>query len=250
MGALHEGHLSLVRLAKKKADRIVVSIFVNPTQFGDGEDLSRYPRDEAGDLEKLRTLDVDAVWAPSVNVMYGDQFATSIVPGGAAEGLEGAFRPLHFTGVATVCCKLFQQVSPDIAVFGEKDFQQLAVLKQIVRDLDLQVAIVAGKTQREKDGLALSSRNRYLSKKDREVAPALAQILKAAAKCAKEGARLRTLENRAERQLLSAGFTKVDYVAVRDADTLGPYRSGTTRRGRVLAAAWLGKTRLIDNWPV
>ena len=247
MGALHDGHLSLVTRAKKQAQRVVVSIFVNPTQFTEGEDLSRYPRDEAGDLKKLRGLDVDAVWAPSVKVMYGATFATSIVPDGAADGLEGAFRPEHFAGVATVCCKLFNQVTPDIAVFGEKDYQQLCVIKQLVRDLDLPIKIIGGKTLRAKDGLALSSRNRFLTDRERASAPKLAEALKTIAKRAKEGARISILEDKAVRDLAKAGFTKVDYVAVRDAETLGPYKAGTKRRGRVLAAAWLGKTRLIDN---
>ncbi len=247
MGALHDGHLSLVKLAKKQADRVVVSVFVNPTQFAKGEDLSRYPRDEASDLKKLRALDVDVVWAPSVKVMYGATFATSIVPSGAALELEGAFRPKHFAGVATVCCKLFNQVIPDIAIFGEKDYQQLSVIKQLVRDLNMPVKIVAGKTLRANDGLALSSRNRYLSAKQRDIAPALAATLKATAISAKQGERISSLETKTARRLTKAGFATVDYVAVRDAETLGPYKMGTTRRGRVLAAAWLGKTRLIDN---
>jgi len=250
MGALHDGHLSLVTRAKKQAQRVVVSIFVNPTQFCEGEDLSRYPRDEAGDLIKLRALDVYAVWAASIKVIYGDAFATSIVPGGAADGLAGAFRPEHFAGVATVCCKLFNQVTPDIAVFGEKDYQQLCVIKQLVRDLDLPIKIVGGKTLRAKDGLALSSRNRYLSERERACAPELAATLKATALRAKEGAGVGALERKAARDLTKARFTKVDYIAVRDAETLGPYKAGTKRRGRVLAAAWLGKTRLIDNCAV
>lgn len=250
MGALHDGHLSLVTLAKKRAERVVVSIFVNPTQFAEGEDLSRYPRDEAGDLKKLRALDVDVVWAPSVKVMYGDTCATTVVPSGAARDLEGAFRPEHFAGVATVCCKLFNQVAPDIAVFGEKDYQQLCVIKQLVRDLDLPVKIVGGKTLRARDGLALSSRNQYLTGPERKIAPTLCDILKTTAKRAKEGARISSLEDKAARDLVRAGFTKIDYVAVRDAETLGPYKAGTKRRGRVLAAAWLGKTRLIDNCAV
>lgn len=247
MGALHAGHLSLVQAAAKHGDKCVVSIFVNPTQFGEGEDLSRYPRDEAGDLKQLRTLDVDAVWMPPVDVVYPDGFATEVVPKGAALDMEGAHRPHHFTGVATVCCKLFNQVTPDVAIFGEKDFQQLAVLRQLVRDLNINVKIVPGKTVREASGLALSSRNRYLNERERSIAPELYATLKGAAKAAKAGARPSTVEANAKRKLASAGFGPIDYVAVRDATTLGRYVAGKSTAGRVLAAAWLGKTRLIDN---
>lgn len=247
MGALHDGHLSLVKLAKARADRVIVSIFVNPTQFGEGEDLTRYPRDEAGDFKKLRALDVDAIWAPSIEEMYGPHFATTIEPQGAALDLEGAFRPEHFAGVATVCCKLFNQVTPDIAIFGEKDYQQLCVIRQLVRDLNLPLKILAGSTLRAKDGLALSSRNRYLTEAQRAIAPTLAAVLKATAKRAKEGARTSSLEDKAARDLKKAGFKKIDYVTVRDAETLGPYKHASKRKGRVLGAAWLGKTRLIDN---
>lgn len=247
MGALHKGHLSLVELAAKHGDKCVVSIFVNPTQFGEGEDLARYPRDEAGDLKKLRALDVDAVWMPPAEAVYPDGFATDVVPKGAALELEGAHRPHHFAGVATVCCKLFNQVTPDVAIFGEKDFQQLAVLRQIVRDLDMAVKIVPGKTVREASGLALSSRNRYLNDHERAIAPVLFATLKAAAQAARGGARPSSVEAKAKRALAKAGFGPIDYVAVRDAATLGPYKVGKSKAGRVLAAAWLGTTRLIDN---
>lgn len=260
MGALHDGHLSLVRLAHKRADRVVVSIFVNPTQFAEGEDLTTYPRDEAGDFKKLRAEAVDAVWSPSPETMYADTFATSIKPEGAALGLEGEFRPHHFGGVATVCCKLFNQVMPDAALFGEKDFQQLAVMRQLVRDLDMNLKIVAGKTMRAKDGLALSSRNRYLSTDERALAPVLYATLKAARTDAHElkavkdtksaGRQIRAIESKAARALIKAGFGKVDYVACCDAETLGPYQPASQRKGRILAAAWLGKTRLIDNCAV
>ena len=297
MGALHAGHLGLVKHAKKRADKAVVSIFVNPAQFAPTEDLSCYPRDEAGDLEKLASVGTDLVWAPTVAEMYPAGSATHIVPEGAALGLEGEFRPHHFGGVATVCCKLFSQVTPDFAVFGEKDYQQLCVIRQMVRDLDLAVKIIALPTVREKDGLALSSRNAYLTAEERRIAPALNKAIreialamgsdpsrghvsdmtgltpgKIAAVCAK-----------AKSQLLAAGFAKIDYVEVRDAETLAavgsdalglPAFSGTgqtpntgraiaassakvsdpegltpkqDRPLRVLAAAWLGKTRLIDN---
>lgn len=247
MGALHAGHLSLVELAQKHGTRVVVSIFVNPTQFAAGEDLSDYPRDEKGDFKKLRALDVDGVWMPPVATMYGETFATTIQPEGTALNLEGAFRPEHFSGVATVCCKLFNQVSPDAVIFGEKDFQQLAVIRQLVDDLDMAIKVVAGKTKRDADGLALSSRNRYLTDDERALAPALFATLKAAAKEAKAGGRATSIERKANRALLKAGFADVDYVAVRDAATLGPYQAGSKRPGRVLAAAWLGTTRLIDN---
>ena len=247
MGALHAGHLSLVKLAKKQVDLVVVSIFVNPTQFAADEDLSRYPQDEAGDLSKLADLNVDLVWAPSVEVMYGAEFATSIEPAGAALELEGAFRPHHFSGVATVCCKLFNQVRPDIAVFGEKDYQQLCVLRQMVRDLNMDLKIIAGRTVREKDGLALSSRNRYLSDQERLIAPTLSAVIKDAAKRAKEGGRVAIIEAKAMRDLARAGFSQVDYVSLRDAQSLKPYKAKQDSPGRVLAAAWLGRTRLIDN---
>ena len=247
MGALHDGHLSLVRLTKKHCPRVAVSIFVNPTQFAAGEDLSQYPHDEAGDMRKLADLDVDLVWAPSVQVMYGKDFATPIEPAGAALELEGAFRPHHFSGVATVCCKLFNQVRPDIAIFGEKDFQQLAVVRQMVRDLDLDLKVVSGPTIRHADGLALSSRNRYLSAAERHIAPILTQVITAAAKRTNEGGRISAIENKAMRDLAKAGFSQVDYVSIRDTETLKPYKRATGRPGRVLAAAWLGSTRLIDN---
>ena len=187
MGALHDGHLALVRAAKRKSKHVVVSIFVNPTQFAPTEDLARYPRDEAGDLMKLASVGTDLVWSPSAEEMYPEGFATRIEVTGAANGLEGAFRPHHFGGVATVCCKLFSQVMPDIAVFGEKDYQQLAVIRQMVRDLDLPLAIHGLATVREKDGLALSSRNAYLSPDERLAAPALNAAIRSVAEKVKAG---------------------------------------------------------------
>lgn len=247
MGALHEGHLGLVKLAKKKASRAIVSLFVNPTQFAPHEDLSRYPRDEHGDRMKLAGAGADLVWAPAVEEMYPAGFATNIVPKGAAIGLEGEFRPHHFGGVATVCCKLFSQVTPDIAVFGEKDFQQFAVIRQMVRDLNLPLKIIAMPTVRERDGLALSSRNAYLSPEERAIAPALNRALKGVAAVVAAGGSAAKARETAKREVLRAGFTSVDYIEVRDAETLGPYDGKAGRPGRVLAAAWLGKTRLIDN---
>lgn len=247
MGALHEGHLTLVRAARKKAPRVVVSIFVNPTQFAPNEDLARYPRDEAGDLEKLSSVGTDLVWSPAADEMYRQDFATRINVQGAAEGLEGAFRPHHFGGVATVCCKLFSQVTPDVALFGEKDYQQLCVIRQMVRDLDLPLSILGVPTVREKDGLALSSRNAYLSPEERAAAPALNAAIRAVADAVAAGSRQATAVKSAIKALEKAGFGPVDYVAVADAVTLGPWDARSGRPGRVLAAARLGATRLIDN---
>lgn len=251
MGALHQGHLELVRLARTRCQRVVVSIFVNPAQFAPHEDFDRYPRDEAGDLAKLASVGTDAVWSPERTVMYPEGFATRIVPAGAAEGLEADFRPHFFGGVATVCCKLFTQVAPDIAVFGEKDFQQLAVVRQMVRDLNLPMEVVGAPTVREADGLAMSSRNAYLSAEQRRTAPSIYRAIVGVAEAVRQGADVAVACAKATQTLLGEGFAKVDYVAVRDAVTLQPpapdAAAGTLR---VLAAAWLGKTRLIDNVPV
>lgn len=250
MGALHDGHLTLVKLAKRRADRAVVSIFVNPTQFGPAEDLSRYPRDEGGDRRKLGSVGADLIWAPSPEVMYPDGFSTTVAPKGAALPLEGEFRPHHFAGVATVCTKLFGQATPDIAIFGEKDYQQLCVIRQLVRDLDLPVRIVAAPTSRERDGLARSSRNAYLTAEERAAAPALNRAIKGIAAIAAKGGLVNKAIEVATHDLLAAGFAKVDYISVRDGETLAPFDPKARRPGRVLAAAWLGSTRLIDNVPV
>jgi pantoate--beta-alanine ligase len=239
MGALHAGHIALVGAALAAADRVVVSIFVNPTQFAPHEDLARYPRDEAGDLAKLAGAGAHLVWVPPVSEIYPEGFATRIVPEGAALPLEGVYRPHHFSGVATVVCKLLAAATPHVALFGEKDFQQLAVIRQMVRDLVLPVAIQGVPTVREEDGLALSSRNAYLSDDERYIAPMLYKAIS-------EVARGRDPREAAE-ALLTVGFTKVDYLEVRDAETLAPFDPAAGRPGRVLAAAWLGKTRLIDN---
>lgn len=246
MGALHPGHLALVEHAKKSADRAIVSIFVNPTQFAPHEDLARYPRDEAGDLAKLQHVNADIVWSPDVEEMYPAGFSTAVKAGSAAADLEGAFRPHHFDGVATVCCKLFNQVTPDFAVFGEKDYQQLAVLRQLVDDLNMPLTLVTVPTVREADGLALSSRNAYLSGREREIAPALYATITEAALKAAAGAPFTVITTDAMANLAAAGFTKVDYVEIRDAQTLSAAVS-PGKPLRVLAAAWLGKTRLIDN---
>jgi pantoate--beta-alanine ligase len=246
MGALHEGHISLVRLARETCDRVVTSIFVNPTQFAPTEDFSTYPRTFDDDVAQLARADCNLVWAPGVREMYPDGFATRVVPAGAAEGLETDFRPHFFGGVATVCAKLFLQVAPDIAIFGEKDFQQLAVIRQMVRDLDLPLAIVGAPTMREADGLAMSSRNRYLSADERRIAPLVHQVIENVAAQVRAGAPVDAACAGAAAKLTAGGFRSVDYVAVRDAATLAPY-DPAKGAGRVLVATWLGKTRLIDN---
>jgi pantoate--beta-alanine ligase len=246
MGALHRGHLELVRLAKARCQRAVVSIFVNPAQFAPHEDFDRYPRDEAGDLTKLATVGCDLVWAPDKASMYPEGFATRIVPDGAAAGLESEFRPHFFAGVATVCCKLFTQVGPDIAVFGEKDYQQLAVVRQMVRDLNLPLEIVGLPTVREPDGLALSSRNAYLSAEERQAAPLIHRVISDLACVAAEPGKRAGAIAEGKAALAAAGF-RVDYLDVRDAETLQPVDADVHRPLRVLAAAWLGRTRLIDN---
>ena len=247
MGALHEGHLSLVTLAKSKADRVVVSIFVNPIQFGPREDFGTYPRDEAGDLKKLGDAGVDLVFAPEAAEMYPEGFKTLIKIGDLTEDLCGAARPNHFDGVATVVAKLLMQCGPDIAIFGEKDYQQLLVVKQLVRDLNIPVEIVGAPIVREADGLALSSRNVYLSPEQRKIAPLLHQTISGVAADLAQGRGCDDALVAARFKLDAAGF-RVDYVAVRDPDTLKPL-SGLVKRARVLAAAYLGKTRLIDNVP-
>lgn len=245
MGALHDGHLDLVRLAKTKASHVVVSIFVNPKQFAPHEDFDRYPRQLEADAAKLIPIAVSAIWAPTPPEMYPDGFATRIEVAGAALGLETQFRPHFFGGVATVCCKLFSQVTPDVAIFGEKDYQQLTVLKQMVRDLNLPLTIIGAPTRREADGLALSSRNAYLSPAERTIAPALHRAMTACASAIKSGTPIPEATATATAAVLAAGFKSVDYIAIRDADTLA--EPAATSPLRILAAAWLGKTRLIDN---
>lgn len=251
MGALHEGHLSLVKLARERADRVVVSIFVNPTQFGPNEDFDAYPRSEARDAELLAGAGCDLLFAPTVTEMYPQGFATTVSVAGVTEPLDGAARPGHFAGVATVVSKLLNQCGPDVAVFGEKDYQQLQVIRRLVRDLDLPVEIVGAPTARADDGLALSSRNAYLSAAEREVAPALARTLTQAGDRLRSGAAVADVEAEAVSALQQAGFQKVDYVEVRaaaDLARLGPGPAATD--ARILAAAFLGRTRLIDNMAV
>ena len=245
MGALHEGHLQLVRQARERAAKVIVSVFVNPAQFGPSEDFKSYPRDEAADLAKLAEVGTDTVFAPTVEEMYPEGFATAIMVGGPANDLESVSRPQFFGGVATVVAKLLQAAQPDIALFGEKDYQQLMVVKRMVADLGFPVEIVGIPTIREADGLALSSRNAYLSPAERTTAPRLHAALRAAAEAIRDGGSADTAISGARSKLTAAGF-KVDYVKLRNAETLAPVRSSGEPR-RLLAAAWLGKTRLIDN---
>ncbi len=247
MGALHKGHLSLVRMARRRADRVVVSIFVNPTQFAPHEDFGSYPRRFATDLAALAALNVDLVWAPDVKTMYPRDFATQIVPQGPAQaGLEDAFRPLFFTGVATVVTKLLIQCAPDIAIFGEKDYQQLKVLTHLARDLDLKTRIFGAPIVREPDGLALSSRNIYLSAREREAAPVLYRVLKTCAQAIAAGQPIAVVLDEGRDEITRAGFA-LDYLEARRAATLSPVASRKDGPLRLLIAARIGKTRLIDN---
>lgn len=249
MGALHEGHLSLVRVAKEKCDRVVATLFVNPRQFAPHEDFERYPRDEAGDAAMLSGAGCDLLYAPNRAAMYPEGFATNVIVGDVSTPLEGEFRPHFFGGVATVVTKLLLQALPDAAFFGEKDYQQLQVIKRMTRDLDIPVAIEGCATIREADGLAMSSRNAYLTADERRIAPRLNHIMHDAIKAARGGAPIAEVEAEASRHLTAAGFASVDYIAIRDAETLAPI-SDLARPARILAAAWLGKTRLIDNMAV
>ncbi len=249
MGALHEGHLSLVKLAKKRAKRVVVSIFVNPTQFGPNEDFSAYPRDERGDWTRLSSAKADLVYAPAVSEIYPDDFSTRVEVIGLTSGLEGASRPRHFAGVTTVVTKLFLQCLPDVAVFGEKDYQQLLVIRQLVKDLDMPIKIVGGPIIRESDGLAMSSRNAYLEATARAIAPRFHAVLEEVSKDLSEGRPVHEATFLGRDWLEGAGF-KVDYLEVRDADHLMPIGQYVTAPSRVLGAVYLGHVRLIDNVPV
>ena len=243
MGALHAGHMALVRRAREVADKVVVSIFVNPTQFGPTEDFSRYPRTFETDVARLAG-GVDVVYAPAADEMYAEGFATKIQMSGPAEGLETDFRPHFFSGVAIVVTKLFTQCRPDYATFGEKDYQQLKVVTRLSRDLDLGVEIVPVPTTREADGLALSSRNAYLSPEERQVAPVIHRALSEAADAIRAGTAPESAAAAAADAIAAKGL-KVDYVAARHAESLAAPQPGDPIR--LLAAAWLGKTRLIDN---
>jgi pantoate--beta-alanine ligase len=249
MGALHEGHLALVRAAAQRASRVIVTIFVNPTQFAANEDLNKYPRDEEGDLAMLGTTSASLVFAPTQEEMYGENFATEVIVAGPAKaGLEDKFRPHFFAGVATVVAKLFIQSGADYAFFGEKDYQQLCVVRRMARDLDIPIEIVGVPTVRDADGLAMSSRNRYLSRAERHQAAAIHKTLVQAAAKIKSGGNVALATRAASRSLTTLGF-KVDYVTARNAETLSVPREKDEPL-RLLAAAWLGSTRLIDNIPV
>lgn len=251
MGALHDGHLSLVTLARSRADRVVVSVFVNPTQFGPNEDFDAYPRTEQRDAELLAGAGCDLMFAPSVAEMYPAGASTTVTVAGVTEPLDGAARPGHFAGVATVVTKLLNQCAPDVAVFGEKDYQQLQVIRRLVKDLDLPVEIVGAPTARADDGLALSSRNAYLSAEERPVAARLNAALEEAARRLREGESVERVEATGRAALERAGFGRIDYFEVRGAEDLARLGPGPVASpARILTAAFLGRTRLIDNVPV
>jgi pantoate--beta-alanine ligase len=249
MGALHAGHLALVEDAKRRADKVVATIFVNPTQFNDPDDLARYPRQEAEDARKLAEAGCDLLWAPAVEDIYPDGFATDVHVSGVSDRWEGAARPGHFDGVATVVARLLLAVRPDVALFGEKDFQQLAVIRQMVADLGIVTEIVGVPTVRDADGLALSSRNALLSPEERRRAVALPKALNAARDRILDGTSVADALREAKQLLVDAGFLRIDYVALVNAATLEPLDAprGTMR---LIAAAVIGTTRLIDNLPV
>ncbi|WP_027134522.1 pantoate--beta-alanine ligase [Geminicoccus roseus] len=249
MGALHQGHLALVSAARAAADLVVTSIFVNPLQFGPGEDLDQYPRDEAGDLEKLRRGGCDLVWMPPVPVMYPPGGATRIEVGGPSEGFEGAIRPGHFRGVATVCTKLFLQTGADLAVFGEKDWQQLQVIRRMVLDLDLPIRIQGHATVREPDGLACSSRNQRLAPAERTLAAKLPRTMGEAVDVLQRGGAVDQVLGEARARLAAAGFG-LDYLSLVEPATLQAWPPGAPGEARLLAAARLGKVRLLDNMAV
>jgi pantoate--beta-alanine ligase len=249
MGALHDGHLTLIARAKEQAQRVVVSIFVNPLQFNDPADLDRYPRQEEADLVKLREAGCDLAWLPIASEFYPEGFATTVRVSGLSDRWEGEHRPGHFDGVATVVAKLFVDVAPDVALFGEKDFQQLAVLRRMTSDLGLGVDIVGVPTVRDDDGLALSSRNALLSSDERDRAVALPHALGAARDAIREGASAADALRSAKQSLIDAGFLKIDYLALVDEATLEPL-DAPQEGARLIAAASMGVVRLIDNLPV
>lgn len=252
MGFLHEGHVSLVRLGKGRANRVVASLFVNPTQFAPSEDFAAYPRNETRDAMLLAGAGCDLLYAPSVPEMYPDGAATTVAVSGVSEVMEGVARPTHFAGVATVVAKLLIQCAPDVAIFGEKDFQQLLVIRRMARDLDLPVDILGAPTVREPDGLALSSRNVYLTPDERSVAARLNESLREAARAVRAGRRVDEAEAAGRGVLGAAGFDPIDYFEVRSSEDLSRLGPGPLGAGpaRIFAAARLGRARLIDNWPV
>jgi len=249
MGALHEGHLSLVREARARADRVIVTLFVNPKQFNNPADLAAYPRTEREDAAKLEGHGADLLYVPDGDTMYPPGFATSVSVSGLSEGLCGASRPGHFTGMATVVTKLFTQTAADLALFGEKDFQQLRIVQRLARDLDLPIEVIGCTTVREADGLALSSRNTRLGPAARQQAPALYLALQTAAAAIEQGMPVPDALNAAEATILAAGYASIDYLELRAADDLAPLTT-PTRSSRLLVAAWLDGVRLIDNVPV
>ncbi len=250
MGALHDGHISLTGVARQHVTAIVTSIFVNPTQFGPQEDFSRYPRTENQDIDMLEKTGVDIAYLPSAEEMYPAGCVTQIHAGSISEALCGAFRPGHFNGVATVVAKFLLQAQPDIAVFGEKDYQQLHIIRQMVADLDIPAQIIGAPIMREEDGLAMSSRNRYLSISERKIAALLYRVLQETANTLRAGQKKQgEILELAKRQLLQSGFSKVDYMELRNAETLRPTEHAIPPV-RLLAAAYLGITRLIDNIPI
>ncbi|MBC7145437.1 MAG: pantoate--beta-alanine ligase [Thioclava marina] len=246
MGALHDGHLSLARAAREQSDRVIVTVFVNPMQFNNASDLDKYPRDEARDLALLEAEGVDVLFAPGVDEVYPDGFATTVSITGITEPLEGAFRPGHFDGVATVCSKLFGMTQAGRAFFGEKDWQQLQVVQRLVRDLNIPTRIIGCPTIREEDGLAMSSRNVRLTEAEREVAPRLHEIMQLAASEIRDGASAEIALTNAEAALLEAGFREIEYLELRTVDGLRPAED-LAEPVRMLAALWLGDVRLIDN---
>lgn len=249
MGALHAGHMALAAEARRRADRVVVSIFVNPTQFGPNEDFAAYPRREASDAKLLDDAGVDLLWAPEAAEMYPEGFSTTVSVAGISALLDGAARPGHFDGVATIVSKLFNQVRPDVAIFGEKDYQQLQIVSRMAADLDLGVEVIGLPTQRDDDGLALSSRNAYLAPEERVAARALPRALGEAAASIAKGAPVADALDMARKRLADAGFDPIDYVTLVDARTLGAIDT-LDGPARLLAAAKLGRTRLIDNLAV
>ncbi|WP_137823501.1 pantoate--beta-alanine ligase [Pseudomonas sp. D(2018)] len=249
MGALHDGHLALVNAASMRVEHVVVSIFVNPRQFGPNEDYADYPRQEQTDLRLLEDAGVSLVWAPNVETMYPAGYSTSVSVSGITRDLDGAARPGHFEGVATVVLKLFNQVRPDVAIFGEKDFQQLAMVRRLAHDLDTGVEVVGCPTDRAEDGLALSSRNAYLSPDQRINAATIPRVLGAAAESLRMGEPVSQTLLTAKSRLEQAGFAPIDYLDLRDASTLEPVDT-LLSPARLMVAAWLGTTRLIDNMAV
>ncbi|MCW2307745.1 pantoate--beta-alanine ligase [Rhodobium gokarnense] len=246
MGALHEGHLSLVRAALERAERVIVTLFVNPKQFNNPDDYASYPRTEADDAAKLAPLGAHMLYCPEPEEVYPQGFSTTVTVGQVSEGLCGAFRPGHFDGVATVVAKLFLQTGADFAFFGEKDFQQLHVVRRLARDLDIAIEVVGCPTVREADGLAISSRNVHLTPDERAIAPKLAEALRAAAHALEGGADLAPTLEIAKAAIVAAGFSEVEYLELRAEADLSPL-SVADRPARLLVAAWLGNTRLIDN---